>query len=146
MSDTKQVIVMRKDLGMRRGKECAQAAHASIAFLTRRLRKATHFDLRIDPVHLGNIADQDLGKFAVNLTESELQWLASSFKKVCLQVDSEAELDAIAVAAKDSGLEVHVVVDSGLTEFNGVPTKTCLAIGPDSSEKIDKVTGHLKLY
>jgi hypothetical protein len=33
----KQVIVIRKDLKMRRGKECAQAAHASMAFITRRL-------------------------------------------------------------------------------------------------------------
>jgi PTH2 family peptidyl-tRNA hydrolase len=38
-----------------------------------------------------------------------------------------------------------LIIDSGKTEFGGVPTKTCLAIGPDYSEKIDKVTGNLKL-
>lgn len=31
---TKQVIVIRRDLKMRRGKECSMAAHASIKFLT----------------------------------------------------------------------------------------------------------------
>jgi peptidyl-tRNA hydrolase len=32
----KQVIVMRKDLKMRRGKEIAQGAHASMAFLAKK--------------------------------------------------------------------------------------------------------------
>jgi len=38
-----------------------------------------------------------------------------------------------------------VIVDSGLTEFHGVKTKTCLAIGPNKKEDIDKITGSLKL-
>jgi PTH2 family peptidyl-tRNA hydrolase len=46
--------------------------------------------------------------------------------------------------AKEAGLEVHIITDSGRTEFKE-PTKTCLAIGPDLSEKIDTITGHLKL-
>ncbi|MGZ3423232.1 MAG: peptidyl-tRNA hydrolase, partial [Polyangiales bacterium] len=33
----KQVIVVRRDLKMRRGKEIAQGSHASMAFLTERL-------------------------------------------------------------------------------------------------------------
>jgi PTH2 family peptidyl-tRNA hydrolase len=36
--DVKQVLVIRKDLKMRRGKEIAQGAHASMAWLTNRLR------------------------------------------------------------------------------------------------------------
>jgi PTH2 family peptidyl-tRNA hydrolase len=35
--EVKQVIVIRRDLRMRRGKEIAQGAHASMAWLTRRL-------------------------------------------------------------------------------------------------------------
>lgn len=38
----KQVIVIRRDLRMRRGKEIAQDAHASIAWLTSRLRPGTY--------------------------------------------------------------------------------------------------------
>jgi peptidyl-tRNA hydrolase len=34
MKDTKEVIVIRKDLNMRKGKITAQASHASMAFLT----------------------------------------------------------------------------------------------------------------
>jgi len=36
--DTKQVIVIRKDLKMRRGKECAQSSHATMSFLTRQIQ------------------------------------------------------------------------------------------------------------
>ena len=41
VSNIKQVIVMRHDLKMRRGKQIAQGAHASMAFLTRRLQSRT---------------------------------------------------------------------------------------------------------
>lgn len=44
-----------------------------------------------------------------------------------------------------NNLNVSLVTDSGRTEFGGVPTKTCLAIGPNKIEEIDKITGHLPL-
>ena len=82
----------------------------------------------------------------VCLEEAEKEWLKSSFAKVCLVVNSEQELLDIEAKAKAAGVECHVVTDSGRTEFNGVPTKTCLALGPDYDEKIDPITGNLKLY
>ena len=47
--------------------------------------------------------------------------------------------------ALEAGLEVHLITDSGRTEFHGQPTQTRLAIGPDEADKIDAVTGHLQL-
>ncbi len=47
--------------------------------------------------------------------------------------------------AIEFGLEVHLITDSGRTEFHGRPTRTCLAIGPDDASKIDQVTGNLEL-
>jgi PTH2 family peptidyl-tRNA hydrolase len=123
----KQVIVVRKDLKMRRGKEIAQGAHASIAFLTRRLQNKSKYS-------------------ELCLTRQELDWINGIFTKVCLKVNSEEELLEVERKAKEAGLECHLVTDAGLTEFNGVPTKTCLAIGPDESEKIDLITGDLELY
>lgn len=120
----KQVIVIRKDLKMRRGKEIAQGAHASCAFITNRLRKNGQVDF----------------------SKAEAAWVEGSFAKVCLQVSSEEELLAVFNKAKEAGLVVHLITDSGKTEFGGVPTKTCLAIGPDWPSKIDPVTGDLKLY
>jgi PTH2 family peptidyl-tRNA hydrolase len=73
------------------------------------------------------------------------EWMFNgSFAKICCRVDSLHELMEIADKARKAGLEVHVVTDSGKTEFKE-PTVTCLAIGPDTSEKIDPITGHLKL-
>ena len=123
MSRFKQVIVVRNDLNMRRGKMIAQGAHASIMFLIHRLCDAE--------VRAKDHATQE--------------WLTHGMTKICVRVDSEAELLEIAQKAQDAGLTVHVITDAGHTEFAGVPTKTCLAIGPDDEDKIDAVTGTLKL-
>jgi len=118
----KQVILIRKDLKMRRGKEIAQGSHASMAFILR------------------NYVDDSTNK--INLTE----WLTNGQTKICLHIHSEEELLELHNKALKAGLEAHYITDAGRTEFNGIPTKTCLAIGPNKSEDIDKITKHLNLY
>jgi len=71
-------------------------------------------------------------------------WLNGKFTKICVSVDSEEELMDIYNKVPEL-CPVFLVTDAGLTEFNGIPTKTCLCIGPYISEEIDKITGHLKL-
>ena len=122
----KQVLVMRHDLKMRRGKQIAQGAHASMSFLCRRLQEAGSVSLD-------------------GLTDAQRAWLTGAFAKVCCRVDSEEELMQIHDKALEAGLEVHLITDSGRTEFHGQPTRTCLAIGPDEADKIDAITGHLQL-
>lgn len=117
----KQVIVIRKDLNMRKGKMVAQGSHASIAFLTRRLENEQP------------------------LTPVQKLWLDHSFAKICVSVDSEQELLDIQKQAQQQNIECHLVTDEGRTEFNGTPTHTCLALGPDYDYVIDPVTKHLKL-
>jgi peptidyl-tRNA hydrolase, PTH2 family len=128
---TKQVIVIRRDLRMRRGKEIAQGAHAASAWLTDRVRPKIRPNGSVD--HLV-------------LSPAEQSWLESSFRKVTVKVNSEEELVATCQKALAAGLEVHLITDRGLTEFGGVPTRTCLAIGPDYDDLIDPVTGDLELY
>lgn len=99
---------------------------------------------KIVRVALSDWHDPDHGK--VELTDVQKAWISGLFTKVCLQVPDEPALLAIAEEAKNAGLDCHVVTDCGLTEFNGVETKTCLAIGPDEADKIDQVTGKLSLY
>jgi PTH2 family peptidyl-tRNA hydrolase len=72
-------------------------------------------------------------------------WLSNSFRKICVYVNSEEELDALKEKAEESGLEVHLIIDNGATEFNGIPTKTCLAIGPHWDHKFEGITDHLPL-
>lgn len=50
---------------------------------------------------------------------------------------------AIHDKAVAAGLEVHLITDSGKTEFHGVPTRTCLATGPNEAQKINEITGAL---
>jgi PTH2 family peptidyl-tRNA hydrolase len=123
MSRFKQVIVVRNDLNMRRGKMIAQGAHASIMFLIHRL------------------CDAEAGAKDHAIQE----WVNNGMTKICVRADSEVELLEIAQKAEQAGLTVHVITDAGHTEFAGVPTKTCLAIGPDEEDNIDTVTGNLKL-
>lgn len=142
MKPTKQVIVIRKDLNMRRGKEIAQGSHASMAFITRQLQKKEDGFFR----KIFSFLLSKRRKRTVVIHEEAIEWINNSFTKVTLIVNSEQELIDIYNHAFDEGLEVHMITDSGRTEFNEVPTKTCLAIGPNYSEDIDKITKHLKLY
>jgi peptidyl-tRNA hydrolase, PTH2 family len=128
---TKQVIVIRRDLRMRRGKEIAQGAHASTAWLAER-------------VLLGMTPNGTVDHVA--LSAAERSWLESSVRKVTVKVNSEEELMAVYQTAIEAGLVVHLVTDRGLTEFGGVPTRTCLAVGPDYDDLVDPVTGNLELY
>ncbi len=65
--------------------------------------------------------------------------------KICVSVDSAEELLEVYNRALTAGLNTELIIDSGFTEFNGVPTKTCIGIGPNLASDIDKITGHLKL-
>jgi peptidyl-tRNA hydrolase, PTH2 family len=118
----KQVIVMRRDLAMRRGKEIAQGSHASMIWLALRIRQP-----------------------GFTFNDAESQWLDGSFTKICVRVDSEEELLGVVQKAQQAGVLVYLCVDAGRTEFHGVPTPTCCAVGPDFPERIDPITGHLKL-
>lgn len=146
--NVKQVIVIRKDLKMRRGKEIAQGAHAAMKWLVERVRQVDTAVSEAYSKGATNCIPHELSEVApgIPLTVAEDQWIYGLFTKICLVVDSEAELEEIYQKAKDKGLEVHMVTDSGATEFNGVPTKTCLAIGPDEARIIDPITEHLRLY
>jgi len=127
----KQVIVVRKDLKMRRGKECAQASHASMAVITNLMKRNPDGDLVIQWRDLNGPLEE---------------WLEGAFAKITVQVNSEKELFDLYIDAKKKGILCSLIQDAGRTEFNGVPTYTCVAIGPDYSDKIDEITGHLKLY
>ena len=137
---TKQVIVIRRDLRMRRGKEIAQGAHASMAWLRQRIMPhLTPAGVRSHLTPAG-VADQ------VKFSEAERAWLEGSLRKVTVKVGSEAELLAVYDTALEAGVVVHLITDRGLTEFGGTPTRTCLAVGPDYDDRIDPVTGDLELY
>ncbi len=132
MREVKQVIVMRKDLKMRKGKMVAQGSHASMAALLK------FFDKK-----------EENKKIEYSLwfqKDSVLDvWLNGIFTKICVSVNSEEELLKIKEQCEANGISCALITDCGKTEFNGNPTNTCLGIGPWYSEEIDKITGNLEL-
>lgn len=133
MKNIKQVIVMRKDLGMRKGKMIAQGSHASLGSLLKFFNKSKDSE--------GNIT------YSVQFPPDGIldNWLNGIFTKICLSVNSEEELMEIKRKCDEAEIPNALITDAGLTEFHGVPTKTCLGIGPWESEEIDKITGELSL-
>ena len=124
----KQVIVMRKDLNMRKGKMVAQGAHASLRVILE-----------------AGAPDEARRTFAITMSEPMAAWLTGRVTKVGVAVDSEAALDAIVERAKIAGVPVALITDAGQTEFHGIPTKTCCAVGPAWTADVDAITGTLSL-
>lgn len=109
----KQVILVRQDLKLPKGKLAVQVSHASVGALIK-----SHKD--------------DIKK-----------WQRKGMKKVVLKVKDLDELIKYKNKAEELGLITYLVEDAGKTVLKP-GTITCLAIGPDKENKIDKVTAHLK--
>ena len=134
------MIVMRRDLKMRKGKIAAQAGHACIDAILMALNKegrVNDFEITDDGIIL-----KDSDKSTTPLSD----WFKYGCAKICVYVDSEEELMNIADKAKEKGIIAAVITDAGMTEFHGVPTKTCLAVEPLPAEVADELTGNLPLY
>lgn len=122
----KQVIVVRKDLNMRKGKLAAQVAHASIKVLVDKMWQLP-----------GRIK-------GIDINDDMEKWLVGLSTKIVVSVNSEKELMDLYVQAQLAGLPYALIRDAGKTEFRE-PTYTALAIGPAEEEEIDKLTGDLVL-
>lgn len=123
----KQVLVIRKDLNMRKGKIAAQAAHASMGAIL-------------------NLSHRVEDELIIKLDEACEPWLMGRFKKICVYVNSEEELLEIYNKAKENGVNASLIQDAGLTEFGGIKTYTAVGVGPDREDRIDLITNALPLY
>lgn len=112
----KQIIVLRTDLKMRRGKEIAQGAHASMG-----------------------------GMLKFRRNPFMRMWLDGAFAKIAVGIEGEDALLALHQAALEAGLPSYLIQDAGRTEFKGEPTYTAVAVGPGEPERVKELTGHLKL-
>lgn len=117
--ELKQVILMRTDLNMSKGKIAAQASHASVECVLKSL-KSKKTELLVK------------------------EWHSQGMMKIVLKVQSEKELYDYVQQAKDEGMITSIITDAGHT-FVEEGTVTCCAIGPEGIEEIDKITGKLKV-
>jgi len=116
MVNVKQVIVVRTDLDMGKGKIAAQVGHACV-----------------------------LG--AEYVRKSKPEWFSEWWKgqeKIVLKVSNLKELEQVKQGAIEIGVPWSEVTDAGHTQI-APGTVTCISLGPAPEEKIDKITGDLKL-
>ena len=117
MSRYKQVMVIRKDLDMGKGKLAVQVAHASVS------------------------AAEQARKHKTSWFES---WMHENQAKICVKVESEKELRLLKGRVDEAGIPNALIQDAGLTQLEP-GTTTCLGIGPLPTEIADRYTGDLKL-
>ena len=138
-SDIKQVIVVRKDLNMRKGKLAAQVSHASNRFIEEVLDLVFMHQHEPDEFNKKKEYSEEIIKSYISWCEDHL------YKKVVVGCNSESELlELIGYAAK-IGVVHFPIYDMGLTEFHGQKTLTCCSFGPSIKFNVDQITGHLKL-
>ena len=120
-SDLKMVFCVRDDLKMGAGKIAAQVAHAAVGL----------FD------------DITSGKDEYH-KQALFYWCDFGAKKIVLRVDNLDNLRQLYFKCKEAKLPCIMISDAGHTQ---VPagSVTVLGIGPDASDKINKITGSLKL-
>ena len=114
----KQVIIVRKDLGMTCGKIAGQVAHAAIMAMEK--------TFIYNPNWVTDWKDED-GQI-----------------KVVLKVNSYSELNDYFIHTINARLPVVKVHDAGKTQIEP-NTVTCIGIGPVPSERIDPIVKGLKL-
>lgn len=130
-TDYKQVLVVRSDLNMQRGKEDSQVAHAAMSFLTKACT-------------IGPPDEADMCLFTTKVPASTVPWLENAFTKITLAATSEQQLLDIKAACDAADLLNHLVTDNGYTnagQGRGVQTITALGIGPAHRDLIDQITG-----
>ncbi|MFH1684790.1 MAG: peptidyl-tRNA hydrolase Pth2 [Candidatus Micrarchaeota archaeon] len=113
----KQIIVIRTDLDMGKGKLAAQCCHASLGAYKKTLREHP---------------------------EIVKHWELEGQQKVVLKVTSGEQLIENFQHAKDKGFPVDMIRDAGRTQIDP-GTITCFAAGPWKEEELDQIYGKLKL-
>ena len=147
----RQVIIARKDLSMGVGKLAAQVSHASMAFLTWKIRDNYNKWIRDnDFVYYSSelIFDKDLYE----------QWINGIFTKtVCEAKNKNHLMKAIAIAENlglKEGEDFFLIKDCCLTELepeemdeNGIGrTLTCIGFKPLPDEVAHQISKKYQLY
>jgi len=118
-ANNKLVLVVRNDLRMTKGKIAAQCSHASVECYKAAMQHKPQ-----------------MGKI----------WLMTGQKKIVVSIDNgEKGLVELSKVAKSHKVLSCIIYDAGATQVK-TGTPTVIGIGPASSDVIDKITGHLKLF
>jgi len=116
----KQVIIVRKDLRLKRAMLAALVSRASMEFL------------------VSNNISKNPEEFKVEITRIESDWLGNGSSRIVLSAPSESFLRSLAFKAEMLGIASYSVSANS-------DSVDAISLGPDESDKIDEITGNLKL-
>lgn len=126
MKNVKQVIVIRKDLKMRKERLANISSQATIKFLLENNESDRHDEL------------------FVKLSKEEVQWMDEHFPQSIVGVDSQDALSDISFRAQLLGINVYSVVESKNIKSKENFITSCIVLGPDDEDILNKITGNLK--
>ena len=119
--DLKMVFLVREDLKLGAGKIAAQVAHAAVSLYDEITLEGSSY------------------------CQSALEhWNEYGAKKIVLKAKNLDELKAVKKKCRQAKIPSILISDAGHTQVDP-GTKTVLGIGPEESEKLDKITGEFKL-
>ena len=125
MRNVKQVIVIRKDLRLRKNKLVSLAIRATMQFI------------------LDNNESDRPDELQVKLSQQEVQWLNDSFDNDVFGISSQDALSDMVLKAEFNGINVYSIFEKSKKPDEG-PQLVCAAFGPDEEDRISQVVGSLK--
>jgi len=105
----------------------------------------TRKDLKLSRGKLAvQVAHASLEAYRKSGSEEKEGWESEGNKKVVARTDTLKEMLDLHKKAKSYKIPCALIRDAGKTEVSP-GTITALAIGPDTEERIDRITGNLKM-
>lgn len=119
--DLKMVFLVREDLKLGAGKIAAQVAHAAVSLYDDITQEGTsYYQQALD------------------------HWNEYGAKKIVLKAKNLDELKMVRKKCREAKIPAVIISDAGHTQVDP-GTKTVLGIGPEESDKLNKITGEFKL-
>jgi peptidyl-tRNA hydrolase len=127
-SDIKQVILLRRDIRLRRAEAAALAAKASMSFISE-----------------GNESDRS-DVVQIELSGIEAEWLLGNSTRIVLGVSSEDAIRKLLLKAEIQGISTYEILGSSRGKIDEGMQLIAASLGPDEGDKLDAITGNLKLF
>lgn len=131
-SGVKKVVLVRRDLRLRRAEVASLVSKATARFF------------------LDNDESEERDKIEVKLSEVEMDWMSTGMNVVVLGVASSNAMESILWRCEAAGISTYTVSVKRMNEEDKAESYedqvACAVLGPDYSDSIDQITGKLKLF
>lgn len=124
----KQVILLRRDMKLRRAEAAALASKASMTFIIE-----------------GDESDRG-GSVKVDLSGIEAEWMLGSATRIVLGVASEESMRKLLLKAEIQGVSTYEITGVSDDKVDEGIQLIAASLGPDDGDKLDLITGNLKLF